>query len=479
MSLTHLLRRFFLWCSATDSRLIADLPRDDIHRHASVGATVFFTGALAALSGGYAFSTIFHDNRTAAAFGLFWGAVIFNLDRCLILTVEASKVTGFAERSRRASLFAVRLSLAIVIALVVARPLELRIFADAITRNLNASYAEATTRIDEAFTQRQAEISAGRDAQVEKERASLKSRDESLQQQRSALVDCRQKADELQHDYLCERDGTCGTRVKSCGPECKAKEDAWVQKKTMCDGIAATIEAQTKSRDDASAEIEVNLQEVRQHASTTLDSFARTRDEDLARVQDAATAAFLERHRALSELEQTQPAVRNVTWVVMLLMIILEIAPLLTKTLMPPGPYADAVDFSRHAVLAALKTKDQVELLAYQTVLDRARELLLPWRVADASAAQLSNELERRFERLWRGVAAPSVALELPSSGRASVAVAGRRTFWSRLSAVIWPAVATFATLAITSSGTAAISTGASVIAFVEFYLMRVQRQAA
>ena len=53
-----------------------------------MGGTIFSTACMAALSGGYAISTVFDDTIVSVLFGLFWGfVIIFNLDRLIVNTM--------------------------------------------------------------------------------------------------------------------------------------------------------------------------------------------------------------------------------------------------------------------------------------------------------------------------------------------------------------------------------------------------------
>src|SRR3546814_4577260 len=81
----------------------------------------------AALAGGYARYFVFSGSAGAALlavlFGLLWVLAIFNLDRYIVSSIR--KVGGPWKQLLQAS---PRLTLAVLIAVVIARPLELKIF---------------------------------------------------------------------------------------------------------------------------------------------------------------------------------------------------------------------------------------------------------------------------------------------------------------------------------------------------------------
>ena len=76
--------KFFWWCSGANQDVLMDCPQSEHNKYVGIGATVFFTGVLAMLSGGYALFSVFKSTYTAAAFGIVWGLVIFNLDRFIV-----------------------------------------------------------------------------------------------------------------------------------------------------------------------------------------------------------------------------------------------------------------------------------------------------------------------------------------------------------------------------------------------------------
>lgn len=99
------------------------------------GATILFTGMLAALSGGYALYSIFaggkHAMEYAIGFGILWGLVILNLDRFVVSSI---KKEGNFKREIIQAL--PRFALAIVISVVIAKPLEVKIFESRILQQI-------------------------------------------------------------------------------------------------------------------------------------------------------------------------------------------------------------------------------------------------------------------------------------------------------------------------------------------------------
>ena len=68
---------FFWQCSGADLTLLQKCPTES-SKYLGIGATIFFTGLFAAMSGAYALYTVFDSIIIAVIFGLIWGLMIFN-----------------------------------------------------------------------------------------------------------------------------------------------------------------------------------------------------------------------------------------------------------------------------------------------------------------------------------------------------------------------------------------------------------------
>ena len=128
-------KRFFWLCSGSHLKTLEEVPSEGA-KYAGIGATIFFTGLFAALAGGYAIYTFSDSLWISIPTGIVWGGMIFNLDRYIVSSMRK------AHSWKKEWLMATpRIFLAIIISLVIARPLELKIFekeinAELITMNL-------------------------------------------------------------------------------------------------------------------------------------------------------------------------------------------------------------------------------------------------------------------------------------------------------------------------------------------------------
>ncbi len=118
-----MLKRFFILCSGSDRDLLSTCSEGEQTKYAGIGATVFFTAIMAFLASSYALFTVFDDVFAASFFGFIWGLLIFNLDRFIVSTIRKR------DQLKNEFLQAMpRIVLAIIIAIVISKPLEIKIF---------------------------------------------------------------------------------------------------------------------------------------------------------------------------------------------------------------------------------------------------------------------------------------------------------------------------------------------------------------
>jgi hypothetical protein len=120
------LQRFLWWCAGAHTEILEKYPTE-WGKYFGIGGTIVFTALMASFAGGYAFFTAFHDLALACFFGVFWGALIFNLDRYIVSSI--GKGDGTARITKEEFQNAIpRLILAVLIGFVVSTPLELKVF---------------------------------------------------------------------------------------------------------------------------------------------------------------------------------------------------------------------------------------------------------------------------------------------------------------------------------------------------------------
>ncbi len=284
--------QFFLFCSASDESLLKECPRSEHHKYAGVGATVFFTGLLASASGGYALYTAFDIVWLSVLLGVFWGLLVFNLDRFLVSTMKKSR-----GKLKELAQITPRLLLAVLLAFVISVPLELKIFEEEINESLYYAGAQKLDRLDSLHESRVAH---------------KQERTDDLKKNTEEKLDLR---DEYYRLYVCECDGTCGTGEKGRGSECERKENKYLQ----------SNQEYLLSKNENDAEIVLIKSEM---AKLLLEH-----NGEKEQLRASFSDGLLVRLEALKILPYG-PQIA-----IILLLISIEIAPILVKLLSPYGPY--------------------------------------------------------------------------------------------------------------------------------------------
>ncbi|WP_324720991.1 DUF4407 domain-containing protein [Salinimicrobium sp. HB62] len=205
-----MLKRFFIFCSGADTKILDSCSPGEQTKYAGIGATVFFTAVMAFIAASYALYTVFDSYLTSIIFGLIWGLLIFNLDRFIVSTIK--KKNNFRSELLQAT---PRIILAVIIAVVIAKPLEIKIFEKEINRVLLEEKNDMTlANREQIATQFDPQI-----ASINSEIATLKEEVTTKEAEVNALYDT----------YIAEAEGTAGTKRLGKGPvyaEKREKHDA-------------------------------------------------------------------------------------------------------------------------------------------------------------------------------------------------------------------------------------------------------------
>lgn len=132
------IQHFLCICAGVDKEILKQCPTE-WNKYTGIGATILFTGILASLSGGFALYTVFRNGDLtktdisaifpAFIFGVLWGLIIFNLDRFIVSTFRKYESdTWWIKTGKELLQASPRIILAIVIAIVISKPIEIKIF---------------------------------------------------------------------------------------------------------------------------------------------------------------------------------------------------------------------------------------------------------------------------------------------------------------------------------------------------------------
>lgn len=304
-----MLKQFFWMCSGADTDILKKISKAEQTKYAGIGATVFFTAIMAMIAASYALYTVFDNIYTSVFFGLIWGLLIFNLDRFIVSTIKKND-----NKWKEIWQATPRILLALIIAIVIAKPLELKIFEKEINQVLLVQKNELTlankTQISNQYNP---EITTLRD-----EITFLKNE-----------IGTKEKAvDTLYETYISEAEGRKGTLLLGKGP-------VYNEKREKHDAILSELQV---------------LKEENKTKITDKETQIATLITD-RKNQEAITQPIIDRFDGLMSRIN---ALNSLPWLpsffIFLLFLTIETSPIIAKLLAPKGAYDYKVQDAEDAV---------------------------------------------------------------------------------------------------------------------------------
>ena len=367
----HWLTRFLWWCSGSVPELVRQ-SRTEWARHAGIGGAVLSTWCLASFAGGYALYTVAAGSAMqipiALAGGAIWGLIIFNIDRFLVSSLRKSGQRSLRDVVRLELVPSTpRLLFAVVIALTIAEPLELRLFSSDI----------------------EARVEANRDQLVAAREASLTrlgERDAAAWREETARLDARvtasrDRVERLQREYIEESDGRGGSGRAGDGPLTGLKREEMERAAAEHRELLAST---APRRAELIARLDSSAQQVR---------------DQLAAYRASLGSGYLARREALTNLYSERPGVWGAVWGIFLLMVMVEITPLLLKIFGPYGAYDAALSLAEESAIheARMEQDYRVAMVTYHYQLAQQTERA----VEDASHEAGVNVRVSKVREAW------------------------------------------------------------------------------
>ncbi|MBX3255105.1 MAG: DUF4407 domain-containing protein [Chitinophagaceae bacterium] len=300
--------RFLWWMAAADPQLMKDCGPDRF-RYSVIGYTVMATWIFATLAWGYFFSTLFDDILIVLPAALFFGFVILTIDRGLI-----AGLNNGGGRNKWLSL-SLRLVLALTIGFFISQPVVLMLFE----KDINAHLPVVKEKKIIAYTRQVRD-----ENQVELQNARTE-----IERLRNEQKIKEQEILDLKNAYIRETDGTGGSgkigeysiaRVKKMA-YLKAEEDIIAWKRSVQPALDSALAREKRT--------EAGIQN------------------NITGFEKGLSDGFLTRIETLDDLMLTHPPVKYRYRLVILLIMMIELMPLLTKLMMPSGLYEEKV---QHAI---------------------------------------------------------------------------------------------------------------------------------
>lgn len=311
----NFIARILISCSGASFELLKNCPRFEITKYTSIGMTIVFTAILAVVSSFFALSIIFDSLPLNISLAFLWGAIIFNLDRYIISSMRSSN-NKWNDLVKAIPRFII----AIIIALIISKPMEIQIFKTEINSYLKIENTNLISDVDKKYS------NLLEDNTIKKN---------NTEQQYSQLLLIREQ---YYQEYKCECDGTCGTKKRGRGIECFSKKEKYETfQEELRTEKSKRDAALTKLADDE-ALIRTQMQAEKQMLKASL------------------SYGLMDQIRALNRLDSSS------SLFIVLMFVMIEIAPILTKIMSSKGPYENLIlEYEKKFEVNYLKALDNLD----------------------------------------------------------------------------------------------------------------------
>jgi hypothetical protein len=349
--------KFFCWCSGARLYILKQCP-SEYNKFYGIGVIVFLTGLMATLSGGYAFYTVFRNLALSAAFGLFWGFIIFSIDWYIVSSLRKQQ-----NKLKELSMAIPRFILAVLISFVVSMPLKMKLFEKEIEQQILFDQQQSKISYQDLLSKEFSDIS-----RLEEDNSKLRAEINLKEQQRSTLFTM----------IVEEAEGMSPTKRVGKGP-------VYTEKKIEYDKIDRELNQLRENNNLAIAKNNIVIEELRSKREEVLSD---------AEVVNMNSDGFLARLQAMSTLNSKSRSILLTSWFIILLFITIECSPILVKLLSARGPYDDLfeaeeyikqVEIRRIIVKTEFTEDNQIDL---HRILEKERNE----RLFDVEKSNIQNE---------------------------------------------------------------------------------------
>jgi hypothetical protein len=283
------------WFSGARINVLQKMPIAEHNKYATIGLTVLFTAFFASISGYYAISAINSSKSISVLFSILWGVLILNLDRYLVSSIQSYSKSGFSDLLRLMP----RLILSVLIGIIVAKPLEIKLFESQINMQLQMLREEQIAIVSLAYQKQLEEYSNKVDSTQAKIRA------------------VEYEKNKLEDQYYTEvntgQNKGIGNRAKLFREE---------------------ISSLNKEISDLRSEYQTALQ-MKYTVSTSLNEEIALKKNQFDQKKDT----LIDKIIALESLKATNSKISLIYFLLITLLISFQSTPILIKFLSPRGPY--------------------------------------------------------------------------------------------------------------------------------------------
>lgn len=348
-----MLKQFFILCSGADRALLDGCSEGEQTKYVGIGATVFFTAVMAFLASAYALFTVFDSIYPALIFGFVWSLLIFNLDRFIVSTIK--KRDRFMDEFLQAT---PRIMLAVIIAIVISKPLEIKIFE----KEINTVLLKEKNEMELANKK---QVGNYFKSDLDKNKAEIAGL-------KADILKKEKEVNALYSTYITEAEGTAGTKKLGKGPVYKEKRDKHDASLKEFETLKKTNEAKIAEKEKTGKQLQADLDKKVSQTQPIIEGF----DGLMARIN------------ALNKLPWLP------SFFIMLLFLAIETSPIIAKLLAPKGEF----DFKQEEAETAMKAT--LEQNKYQRELLKKTSASMHDRVyADIAEDKSLYDLQRKNAR--------------------------------------------------------------------------------
>jgi len=412
---------FIIFCAGAERDIIEECPTE-WQKYTSLGATVLFTGLLAWVSCGYALYSVFQSLPWAMLFGFLWGAVIFNLDRFIVATLKKLDDKPFEKFGPFKGLFRVtseffcalpRIVLALIIAITIAKPLEVKIFEDrlrdAIVQNKQDAIDKHKEQIEKRYKlngaiededsenwhNRTREIEA-HIGKIEEElklaedpplvkihlRGKLKEAENTLAKNRS-----KKASNEWTIQQIENSDDKSDPRKDKLAAENEKLQYTITIGQKETERIRNEIEAiKYEYYKNKYEELEAAKHELKDMKADEAFAHGEAREEIEVMMKETGKSfsnTFVTQLEALGALTKND-TMRHISMMITLLFFAMELAPIFAKLISKRGPYDERIDSIEHECKIKQRKTREIETLGVDAEQRIYKKKLEEWEVTES-----------------------------------------------------------------------------------------------
>jgi Domain of unknown function (DUF4407) len=353
-----MLKQFFIICSGSDTDVLEQCSKGEQNKYAGVGATVFFTALMAFIAASYALYTVFDNLFAAIGFGFIWGLLIFNLDRYIVSTIK--KTGNVIDELIQAS---PRILLAIIIAIVIAKPLELKIFEKEINQVLLEQKNDLTL--------------ANKDQIAQQFTPKIEGLQNDIKSFQNDIDTKEAEVNNLYDTYIAEAEGREGTMLLGKGPVYKEKRDKH-------DALLAELQALKETNKEKIVATETQITQLQSDYNTQVTTSQPVIDN---------FDGLMARVNALGKLPWLP------SFFIFLLFLVIETSPIFAKLLSPIAEYDIKTQESESELKTWAQQKEyqrSVLLQADNTINDRVYDDISSEEELFAYKKKMARELMKK-----------------------------------------------------------------------------------